>query len=116
CGLGLPGRTPMIITRTKIIVLTVIATLLYLLLEFAVDEAPFGGGLFAGDYWSDGTWMRWLALILIPALGLYQAYQFGEREIEVEPDQEHMTNGQVNDPAWWKAISGNTWMSVIWLP
>lgn len=106
----------MTITKTKIIATTVIATLLYLLLEFTVDEKPFSGGLFEGEYWTDGTWMRWLALILIPALGIYQAFQLGDREIDVEADRHDMSNGQVNDPAWWKAISGNTWMSVIWLP
>jgi thiosulfate dehydrogenase [quinone] large subunit len=106
----------MIITKTKIIVTTVIATLLYLLLEFTVDDKPFSGGLFEGEYWTDGSWMRWAALILIPALGIYQAFQLGDREIDVEPDRNDMSNGQVSDPAWWKAISGNTWMSVIWLP
>jgi thiosulfate dehydrogenase (quinone) large subunit len=106
----------MTITKTKIIVTTVIATLLYLLLEFTVDEKPFSGGLFEGEYWTDGSWMRWIALILIPALGIYQAFQLGDREIDVEPDRHDMSNGQVSDPAWWKAISGNTWMSVIWLP
>lgn len=106
----------MIITRTKIIVMTVIATLLYLLLEFAVDEQPFSGGLFEGDFWPEGTWLRWLALIAIPVIGFYQAYRFGDREIEVEADRNEMANGQASDPAWWKAITGNTWLSVIWLP
>lgn len=106
----------MLITKSKVIVTTAIATLLYLLLEFAVDEQPFSGGLFEGDYWPDGTWLRWLALILIPALGLYQAYKLGDREIEVEPERNTMTDGQVGDPAWWRAISGNINLSVIWLP
>lgn len=106
----------MLINKTKVIALTVIATLLYLLLEFAVEAKPFSGGLFAGDYWPDGTWLRWLALIAIPAIGLYSAFQLGDREVDVEPDHSPSTPGQVSDPVWWKAISGNTWFSVIWLP
>lgn len=106
----------MLITKTKVIVMTVIATLLYLLLEFAVDEKPFSGALFGGEDWTGGTWMRWLALILIPALGLYSAFQLGDKEVDVEPEQNAHSNGQVGDPAWWRAISGNTWFSVIWLP
>lgn len=106
----------MLINKTKVIGLTVVATLLYLLLEFAVAAKPFSGGLFAGDFWPDGTWLRWLALIAIPAIGLYTAFQLGDREIAVEPDRYESTNGQVNDPVWWKAITGNTWFSVIWLP
>lgn len=106
----------MLITKTKIIALTVIATLFYLLLEFAMVEEPFTSGLFEGDYFFDGSWLRWLALILIPALGIYSAMQFGDREIEVEPERNPHTDGQVGDPAFWRALSGNTWLSVGWLP
>lgn len=114
----------MLITKTKVIVTTVIATLIYILLMNAVDDTPFMKDLFAGADWTgaaddngkSGSWLAWLGLILIPALGLYSAYQLGDKEIDVEPDRDLHTDGQVNDPAWWKAISGNTWLSVIWLP
>jgi thiosulfate dehydrogenase (quinone) large subunit len=105
----------MIITKSKIFVMTVIATLLYILLEYAVDADPFFADL-TGELWPDGTWMRWAALILIPVLGIWQATKLGDREIEVEADRNDMTDGQVNDPAWWKAFTGNVWMSVLWLP
>lgn len=95
----------MTITKGKIIVMTVIATLLYVLIEFAVDEAPFSGGLFEGDFWPDGSWMRWLALILIPVLGLWQAFRLGDDEIEVDSRREVMADGQVSDPSWWRALS-----------
>jgi thiosulfate dehydrogenase (quinone) large subunit len=106
----------MVITKVKIIALTVIATLAYLMVELAVHENPFTEGLFEGDFWPEGSWLRWLALILIPTLGIYTATQFGDREIMVEPDRNSMTDGQVSDPAWWKALQGNTWLSVAWLP
>ncbi len=106
----------MLITKTKVIATSVIATLFYLLLMFAVDEKPFTTGLFEGDYFFDGSWLAWLALILIPALGIYSAMQLGDREIEVEPERNPNTPGQVGDPAWWRALSGNTWLSVGWLP
>lgn len=106
----------MLITKTKIIALSVIATLFYLLLEFAVDEKPFSGSFFGDEYFVEGTWIRWLALILIPVLGIYSAMQLGDREIEVEPERNPNTDGQVGDPAWWRALSGNTWFSVAWLP
>jgi thiosulfate dehydrogenase [quinone] large subunit len=113
----------MLVNRTKIIVMAVIATLLYILIMNAVEETPFMKDLFAGDWTGaeddsgeTGSWLAWLGLILIPALGLYSAYQLGDKEIDVEPDRDLHTDGQVSDPAWWKAISGNTWLSVIWLP
>lgn len=106
----------MTITKTKIIVMTVIATLLYVLIEFAVDEAPFSGPFIGEEYAIEGSWIRWLALILIPVLGFWQASQLGNREITVESNRKAMTDGQVDDPAWWKAFTGNVWMSILWLP
>jgi thiosulfate dehydrogenase [quinone] large subunit len=105
----------MTITKSKIIVMTVIATLLYVLIEYAVDEKPFTSGM-TGDYWPDGAWIRWVALIAIPALGIWQAMRLGDDEIEVEPDRNVHTDGQVADPTWWKAFTGNVWMSTLWLP
>jgi len=112
----------MFINKTKIIAMTVVATLLYILLQYATTKDPFFSSLFAGDWTGNvdegtkGTWLNWLGLVAIVGYGAYQAYTFGDREIKVEPDHNEMTNGQVNDPVWWKAISGNTWFSVIWLP
>ena len=42
----------MLITRTKIIATTVIATLLYILLSYAVGPEPFFEPLFAGADWT----------------------------------------------------------------
>lgn len=109
----------MVVNKGKIIVMTVVATLLYILFEYAVGEHPFGGPLFADDYLfsEDGSWLRWVCLIAIPVLGLWQAMQLGDREIEVEEyERSNAVSGQVSDPAWWRALSGNTWWSVLWLP
>ncbi len=116
---GSQGRLLMTITRNKIVALTVIATLAYILLLNAVQETPFFADPFGGNDWTGeggGTWLNWLGLILIPVLGLLQAAQLGDRHIDVEPDHNEMTDGQVSDPAWWKALQGNTWLSVAWLP
>lgn len=114
----------MLITKTKVIVMTVIATLLYLLIMNAIEPTPFMKDLFAGADWTgaendageSGSWLAWLGLILIPVLGLYSAFQLGDKEVEVEAEHNPNTDGQVGDPAWWRAIAGNTWFSVIWLP
>jgi thiosulfate dehydrogenase [quinone] large subunit len=105
----------MTITKSRIIVMTVIATLLYILIEYAVDEDPFFSGM-TGETWADGAWIRWVALIAIPALGIWQAMRLGDDVVEVEPDRNLHTDGQVSDPTWWKAFTGNVWSSVLWLP
>lgn len=98
--------------KTKLIAFTVLATIFYIVLEFAVDEKPFTGE-FTG---SEGSWMRWAALIAIPLLGLWQASQLGDREVEVDEVRENYTDGQVEDPPFWRAISGNVWWAITWLP
>jgi thiosulfate dehydrogenase [quinone] large subunit len=115
----------MLLTRTKIIATTVIATLIYILLSYAVGPEPFFHALFDGIDWTGaedaatgeyGTWLNWLGLFAIIGFGAYSVYTFGDREIEVEPEENDLSDGQVGDPVWWRAISGNTWLSVIWLP
>jgi thiosulfate dehydrogenase [quinone] large subunit len=105
----------MTITKSRIIVMTVIATLFYILIEYAVAEDPFFSD-FTGEYWTDGAWLRWVALIAIPALGIWQAMRLGDDAVDVEPDRNPHTDGQVSDPVWWKAFTGNVWASVLWLP
>lgn len=108
----------MVINKGRIYTFTVVAVLAYLFLEFMVDDAPFGGPFFGDRFWQtlDGSWIRWLCLILIPVLGFWQASQLGDREIDITPSRADHTPGQVNDPVFWQAITGNVWLSVLWLP
>lgn len=108
----------MVINKSRIYTFTVVATLAYLFLEFMVDDSPFGGPFFGDNFWRtlDGSWIRWLALILIPVLGVWQASQLGDREIDITPTRQDHTPGQVNDPTFWAALAGNVWLSVLWLP
>ncbi|MCA9834647.1 MAG: hypothetical protein KC435_11920 [Thermomicrobiales bacterium] len=108
----------MIINKSRIYTFTVVAFLLYLFLEFMVDDAPFGGPFFGDNFAKtlDGSWIRWICLIAIPVLGFWQASQIGDREIDITPHSIDSTPGQVDDPAFWKALTGNTWLAVLWLP
>jgi len=108
----------MVITKSKLYTFTVVAVLAYLFLEFMVDDAPFSGPFFGDNFAKtlDGSWIRWLCLILIPVLGIWQANQLGDREIDITPRKADDTPGQVDDPAFWKSFTGNTWLSILWLP
>ncbi len=108
----------MVITKSKLYTFTVVAVLAYLFLEFMVDDAPFSGPFFGDNFAKtlDGSWIRWLCLILIPVLGIWQASQLGDREIDITPRKADDTPGQVDDPAFWKSFTGNTWLSILWLP
>ncbi len=108
----------MVINKSKLYIMTAAALVLYLLLEFAVDESPFGGPFFGDNFGKtlDGSWIRWICLIAIPVLGFYQVSKIGDREIDITPRMRDDTPGQVDDPMFWKAITGNTWLSILWLP
>lgn len=108
----------MVITKSRLYTFTVVAVLAYLFLEFMVDDAPFGGPFFGENFWKtlDGSWLRWLCLVLIPVLGFWQASRLGDREIDITPRRADHTPGQVNDPAFWQALTSNVWLSILWLP
>lgn len=91
----------MVITKNKIYTFTVVAVLAYLFLEFMVSDAPFGGPFFGDNFAKtlDGSWIRWLLLILIPVLGIWHAHQLGDRELDITPGGTDGTPGQVDDPA-----------------
>lgn len=108
----------MVITKSKLYTFTVVAVLAYLFLEFMVDDSPFGGPFFGDNFGKtlEGSWITWLCLILIPVLGIWQANQLGDREIDITPRTADDTPGQVDDPAFWKTFTGNTWLAILWLP
>lgn len=108
----------MVINKGKIYTFTVVAVLAYVFLMLMVDDKPFTSALFGENFWKtlDGTWIVWLCLILIPVLGWWQANQLGDREIDITPVPHKDAPGQVDDPVFWKTLTGNVWLSVLWLP
>lgn len=108
----------MVINKSRIYTFTVVAVLAYLFLHFMVSDNPFGGPFFGDRFWKtlDGSWLPWLCLVLIPVLGAWQASHLGDREINITPSRAENTPGQVNDPVFWQALTGNVWFSVLWLP
>lgn len=108
----------MVINKSRIYTFTVVAVLAYVFLMFMVNDNPFGGPFF-GDRFAktlEGSWLAWLCLVLIPVLGVWQANHLGENEIDITPSRAEHTPGQVNDPTLWQALTGNVWLSVLWLP
>lgn len=108
----------MVINKSKLYTFTVVAIIAYVFLEFMVDDNPFGGPIFGDNFAKtiDGSWLRWVALVAIPMLGFWQARQLGDREIDITPMRADHTPGQVSDPVFWQALTGNVWLSVLWLP
>ena len=103
-------------TRTKGYILTAIAALLYLGLGIA-----FADGLFSLDnFWDSkaitgASWLSYVLLALIIVAGLKTARDLPEAGVHVDAATT-TGNGQVDDPAGWKLILGNTYLAILWLP
>lgn len=108
----------MVINKGRIYTFTVVAVIMYVFLQFLVKDKPFGG-VFFGDNFAktlDGTWIVWLCLILIPVFGFILANEVGDREIDITPRPQTGTPGEVQDPAFWKVLTSNRYLSILWLP
>jgi thiosulfate dehydrogenase [quinone] large subunit len=103
-------------TRSKGLILTGIAALLYIFLGIA-----FADGLFnVNNFWSsefifEGTWFSYALLAAIIVLGVVNANRMPEDGIDVSAGRT-TGEGQIDDPAWWKLILGNAYLAVLWLP
>ncbi len=105
------------ITKTKVYVLTAIAALLYVGMTIVFADGLWDPGNFwSSEYVSEGTWLTYTLFAAIIVLGVVQAQRLGDREVDVEPNQDAEVDGQVEDPKLWKLLIGNTWFSVLWLP
>jgi len=103
-------------TRSKGLMLTGIAALLYIFLGIA-----FADGLFnVSNFWSsefifEGTWFTYVLLAAIIGLGVMNANRMPEDGIQISAGRT-TGEGQIDDPAAWKLLLGNTYLAVLWLP
>ena len=103
-------------TRQRVFVLTGIAAALYVALGII-----FADGLFTGTFWSSdsifGTaWLSWVLLGLIIIAGLWQARRIPVDGVQITTGTATTTAGQIDDPAGWKLLLGNTYYAILWLP
>lgn len=106
----------MIMSRSRVYLLTAIAAVLFLVLGIAFADNFFFGSFFTGDYILEGSWVNWLLLAIIVVAGVYQAQRLGGNEIVLEPEVSAHTPGQVQDPGLWRLVLGNVHLSILWLP
>lgn len=103
-------------TRNRTYLLTGVSAGIYLLLCWA-----FADGLFTGTFWdsesiSGSTVWTYVLLALIVGAGLLQAQRIPESGVAITQGPATSTAGQVDDPALWKTILGNTYFAIIWMP
>ncbi len=102
-------------TRNRTYALTAAAAALYVALCWV-----FADGLFAGPFWNAGAitesaiW-TYAMLAAIVGAGLYQAWTLPATGVDLG-SATGATAGQVDDPAAWKRLMGNTFVAIAWLP
>jgi len=92
-------------TRNRTYALTAMSAALYVALCWI-----FADGLFSGTLWdtraiASSTVFTYLLLALILAAG-----------VTLQPARDTVTPGQIDDPAGWKQLMGNTFFAIVWLP
>lgn len=103
-------------TRQRMYVMTGIAAALYVALGII-----FADGFFTGTFWSSesifgSSYVSWVLLALIVVAGIWQAQRIPASGIPITADAATQTAGQVDDPAGWKLVLGNTYLGILWLP
>jgi len=103
-------------TRSKGLMLTGFAVLLYIFLGIAFADGLFDiSNLWSSEFIFEGTWFTYVLLATIIGLGVMNANRMPEDGIQISAGR--TTNeGQVEDPTWWKLLLGNTYLAVLWLP
>jgi len=103
-------------TRSKGLMLTGIAALLYIFLGIAFADNLFDvSNLWSSEYVFEGTWFTYVLLAAIVGLGVFNANRIPEDGIQINAGRT-TGEGQIDDPAWWKLLLGNTYLAVLWLP
>jgi thiosulfate dehydrogenase [quinone] large subunit len=115
-GHGEPPKEVDIMTRQKTYLLTAISAALYVLLTWIFSDGMFSTPLWNSDVVTASPIWTYVLLATIIGLGFYQASQIPEEGVLIEPDPYTRTKGQVDDPASWKLLLGNSFYALLWLP
>jgi thiosulfate dehydrogenase [quinone] large subunit len=112
------------ITRNGVYILTAVATLLYIFLEWAFGNDgvfdpsnPWFSVTEEGErYFAGGVFWSYLLLAIIIGAGLWQARRIPDEGIELGGAIKSDGEGQIEDPRWWRLLVGNVYLAVLWLP
>ncbi len=102
-------------TRQKGYLLTAIAAALYVGLGIAFADAYFTSKFWNSEAYFDSSLLSWAMLAAIIGGGLLQASKIPVEGVQIGAAPASGI-GQVDDPAGWKLLLGNTYLAVIWMP
>lgn len=102
-------------TRNRTYALTAAAAALYAALCWVFADGLFTGAFWNADAVTESAVWTYAMLAAIIGAGLYQAQKLPAGGVDVAAAA-GATTGQVDDPAGWKLLMGNTFVAIAWLP
>lgn len=103
-------------TRNRMFALTGVSAGLYVLLCWVFADHQFSGHWWDSSAIADSNIVTYLLLAAIVATGLLQARRLPEAGVTVTPVPAELAAGQIDDPAVWKLVTGNVFLSLLWMP
>ena len=104
------------ITKERMYSLTAVSAALYLFLCWAFADGLFTGTLWNSDDIAASSIFTYALLALIVGAGVLQANRLPAGGVDLKAVTETDAPGQVNDPALWKLLLGNSYLAVLWMP
>jgi thiosulfate dehydrogenase [quinone] large subunit len=105
-----------VMTRQKMYAFTVFSAALYVALAIAFADDLFTGTFFDSDAIFGSTWLSYALLALVIVGGIAQARRIPEGGVTVGTRNTGSSEGQIEDPAGWKLLLGNTYLAILWMP
>ena len=105
-----------LMTRQKMYIFTGFAAALYVALAIAFADGLFTGTFFDSDAVTGSTWLSYVLLAAIIIGGVTQARRLPDEGVTVGTRKGETSEGQVEDPAGWKLLLGNTYLAILWMP
>lgn len=105
-------------TRNRAYIMTAIAAGLFVLLSVVFADGQFAlskGALWNSDAIGESTILTYLMLVVIIALGYWNARELPEQGLEIRHEGDKAA-GQIDDPVWWKLFLGNVHYAILWVP
>lgn len=104
------------VTRERVWTLTTLSVALYVVLSLV-----FADGLFTSPFWNGASWINsplitYFLILAIVLAGWAEARRIPENGIPLRLDAGRTTPGQIQDPASWRLLTGNTYFALLWLP
>jgi thiosulfate dehydrogenase [quinone] large subunit len=103
-------------TRNRTYFLTGLSAGIYVFLCWAFADGLFTGTFWNSDEYSSSSVWTYVLLGLIVAAGLIQAQRIPEKGVALTSPVAGTTYGQVEDPAIWRRLLGNTYFAILWMP